>query len=49
VLTDPAEGGYGNHRIHAPGEIVTLPDSLGAKVSLDVAEILAAGGPEPAS
>ncbi|MEU9141480.1 Uma2 family endonuclease [Streptomyces sp. NPDC048404] len=48
VLTDPAEGGYGNHRIHAPGEIVTLPDSLGAKVTLDVAEILAAGRPEPA-
>ncbi|MET7985596.1 MULTISPECIES: Uma2 family endonuclease [unclassified Streptomyces] len=47
VLTDPAGGGYGSHRIHAPGEVVALPDSIGAKVTLDVAEILAAGGPEP--
>ena len=43
VLTDPTEYDYTTHRIHAPGEIVTLPDSIGAKVSLDVAEILEAG------
>ncbi|MFE1292021.1 Uma2 family endonuclease [Streptomyces sp. NPDC058751] len=48
VLTDPAGGGYGNHRVHAPGELVALPDTIGAKVTLDVAEILASGGPEPA-
>ena len=46
VLTDPAEGTYANHRIHAPGELVTLPDTLGAKVTLDVAEILKAGQPQ---
>jgi Uma2 family endonuclease len=43
VLTDPAEDEYATHRVHAPGEVVALPDSLGAKVTLDVAEILAAG------
>ncbi|MGA5894117.1 Uma2 family endonuclease [Streptomyces venetus] len=48
VLTDPAESGYENHRPHAPGEIVTLPDSIGAKVTLDVAEILKAGQPKQA-
>ena len=46
VLTDPATGEYTNHRIHAPGELVTLPDTLGAKVTLDVAEILKAGQPK---
>ncbi|MCX4764532.1 Uma2 family endonuclease [Streptomyces sp. NBC_01275] len=45
VLTDPANSEYGNHRVHAPGEQVTLPDSIGAKVTLDVAEILRAGRP----
>ncbi|MDT0466792.1 Uma2 family endonuclease [Streptomyces gibsoniae] len=43
VLTDPQDGGYATHRVHAPGELVTLPDSLGAKVTLDVKEILDAG------
>ncbi|MBD3011104.1 MULTISPECIES: Uma2 family endonuclease [unclassified Streptomyces] len=43
VLTDPAAGGYDTHRVHAPGEQITLPDSIGAKVTLDVAELLAAG------
>ncbi|MGW5252676.1 Uma2 family endonuclease [Streptomyces sp. NPDC004012] len=43
VLTDPSEGDYATHRVHAPGELVTLPDSLGAKVTLDVKEILDAG------
>ncbi|MFE1313646.1 Uma2 family endonuclease [Streptomyces sp. NPDC058755] len=45
VLTDPAGDAYENHRPHAPGEMVALPDSLGAKVTLDVAEILEAGRP----
>ncbi|MGW5035783.1 Uma2 family endonuclease [Streptomyces nigra] len=43
VLTEPAEDTYANHRPHAPGEIVTLPDSIGAKVTLDVAAVLEAG------
>ncbi|MEU6224069.1 Uma2 family endonuclease [Streptomyces sp. NPDC047042] len=43
VLTDPTNGDYETHRIHAPGELVTLPDSIGAKVTLDVTEILKAG------
>ncbi|MFF4210506.1 Uma2 family endonuclease [Streptomyces sp. NPDC001796] len=43
VLTDPAGNGYENHRPYAPGETVTLPGSIGAEVTLDVAEILKAG------
>lgn len=46
VLTDPTGSEYTNHRPHAPGEIVTLPDSVGAKVTLDVDEILKAGQPK---
>ena len=34
---------YVNHRVHAPGEVVTLPDSIGAKVTLNVTEFLEAG------
>ncbi|MFI8350420.1 Uma2 family endonuclease [Streptomyces sp. NPDC085596] len=45
VLTEPAEGTYGTHRIHSPGETVDLPDSIGAKVTLDVAAIIEAGRP----
>jgi hypothetical protein len=48
VLTGPDGNGYENHRRHAPGEIVALPDSIGAKVTLDTAEILKAGQPEKA-
>ncbi|MFD7770380.1 Uma2 family endonuclease [Streptomyces sp. NPDC059787] len=43
VLTDPVESEYATHRFHSPGQLVTLPDSIGAKVTLDVAEILEAG------
>lgn len=46
VLTDPQAGAYGSHRIYAPGELATLPDTLGAKVTLDVEELLAAGRPQ---
>ncbi|UUU31368.1 Uma2 family endonuclease [Streptomyces sp. CA-210063] len=46
VLTDPAGDTYANHRVHAPGEIVTLPESIGAKVALDVEAILKAGQPK---
>ncbi|WP_328438888.1 Uma2 family endonuclease [Streptomyces sp. NBC_00457] len=45
VLTDPAGDTYENHRPYVPGEIATLPDTLGAKVTLDVDEILKAGQP----
>lgn len=43
VLTDPAEDGYDSHRVHAPGERITLPPSLGAEVKLDVESLLKAG------
>ncbi|OWA09047.1 hypothetical protein B9W62_14820 [Streptomyces sp. CS113] len=43
VLTDPTGADYSTHRVHSPGETVTLPDSLGAEVTLDVGGILAAG------
>ncbi|MBT2544564.1 Uma2 family endonuclease [Streptomyces sp. ISL-44] len=47
VMTDPAGGTYESHRVLAAGELATLPDSLGAKVTLDVDELLAAGRPQP--
>ncbi|MGW4414950.1 hypothetical protein [Streptomyces misionensis] len=34
---------YASHRVHGPGETVALPDSLGAKVTLDVEQIIRAG------
>ncbi|MGW7239149.1 Uma2 family endonuclease [Streptomyces sp. NPDC054804] len=46
VLTNPTGDKYENHRPHAPGELVTLPDSIGAKVTLDVDQILKAGQPK---
>ncbi|MFM9369478.1 Uma2 family endonuclease [Streptomyces sp. Da 82-17] len=45
VLTNPARDSYATHHIHHPGEKVTLPESIGAEVTLDVAEILKAGEP----
>ncbi|MEV7416384.1 Uma2 family endonuclease [Streptomyces sp. NPDC089919] len=47
VLTEPQADGYETHRVHAPGELVTLPESIGAKVTLDVAEVLRAAAPKP--
>ncbi|MGW3285457.1 Uma2 family endonuclease [Streptomyces sp. NPDC001002] len=46
VLTDPTGDDYESHRPHSPGELVLLPDSIGAEVTLDVAEILKAGQPK---
>jgi hypothetical protein len=46
VLTDLSADMYASHRVHAPGEVVALPDSIGAKVTLDVDEILKAGQPK---
>ncbi|MGV9353044.1 Uma2 family endonuclease [Streptomyces misionensis] len=43
VLTDPTGSEYESHRVHAPGETVALPDSLGAKVTLDVEQVIRAG------
>ncbi|MDT0547010.1 MULTISPECIES: Uma2 family endonuclease [Streptomyces] len=43
VLTDPFANEYNHHRVYAAGERVTLPDSIGAEVTLDVAAILATG------
>ncbi|KIZ14331.1 Uma2 family endonuclease [Streptomyces natalensis] len=40
LLTDPSDGTYRSHRVHAPGERVTLPASIGAEVKIDVAAIL---------
>ncbi|KIZ14332.1 Uma2 family endonuclease [Streptomyces natalensis] len=40
VLTQPMEDGYGLHSVHAAGEKVTLPESIGAEVILDVTQIL---------
>ncbi|MFJ7148822.1 Uma2 family endonuclease [Streptomyces sp. NPDC100445] len=45
VLTDLDGSEYSSHRVHAPGETVTLPDSIGAEVVLDVARIIEAGRP----
>ncbi|MFD8297694.1 Uma2 family endonuclease [Streptomyces bauhiniae] len=45
LFTDPAEGQYAHHHVHSPGELVALPDSIGAKVTLDVAAIIEAGRP----
>lgn len=43
VLTEPSENTYDSHRIHAAGEQITLPESIGAEVKLDVAQLLQAG------
>ncbi|MBT2412888.1 Uma2 family endonuclease [Streptomyces sp. ISL-12] len=43
VLTEPVADEYDQHQVFAPGQSVTLPASLGAEVTLDVGEILAAG------
>ncbi|MGW3630699.1 Uma2 family endonuclease [Streptomyces sp. NPDC005122] len=45
VLTEPLGDEYAGHRVHAPGELAVLPDSIGAKVTLDVNEVLKAGQP----
>ncbi|MFE0193852.1 Uma2 family endonuclease [Streptomyces sp. NPDC058989] len=45
VLHDPLANGYDTHRLYAPGEHATLPDSVGGAVTLDVAAILRAARP----
>ncbi|GGT14171.1 Uma2 family endonuclease [Streptomyces atratus] len=43
VLTEPLADGYDSHQVYAPGQQVTLPASIGAEVTLDVADLLKAG------
>ncbi|GGK44487.1 Uma2 family endonuclease [Streptomyces flaveus] len=43
VLTEPAGSAYNSHRVHAPGETVTLPATIGAEVALDVEQLIKAG------
>jgi len=47
VLTDLVEDGYDVHRVHARGEHITLPDSIGAEVTLDVSTVLSAAQAAP--
>ncbi|MFE5240960.1 MULTISPECIES: Uma2 family endonuclease [unclassified Streptomyces] len=43
VLTEPLASGYDRHEVYAPGQQAPLPASIGAEVSLDVAELVRAG------
>ncbi|MFJ8850818.1 Uma2 family endonuclease [Streptomyces sp. NPDC102437] len=45
VLTEPMGGGYESHQVYAPGQTVTLPESIGAPVTLDVDALIKAGRP----
>ncbi|MFD0338413.1 hypothetical protein ACFVH0_06905 [Streptomyces sp. NPDC127117] len=45
VLTEPMGGGYDSHQVYAPGQTVTLPESIGAPVALDVDKLIQAGRP----
>ncbi|WEV25682.1 Uma2 family endonuclease [Streptomyces sp. 71268] len=45
VLRHPVANEYDEHRVHAPGQHVTLPDSIGAEITLDVAAVLDAARP----
>lgn len=47
VLTDLVEDGYDTHRVHARGAHVTLPESIGAEVTLDVTAVLTAAQTAP--
>jgi Uma2 family endonuclease len=46
VLTSPLADWYDSHQVYAAGQSVTLPGSIGAEATLDVAEILKAGRPK---
>ncbi|MDJ0465948.1 Uma2 family endonuclease [Streptomyces sp. H27-C3] len=47
VLTEPDGTEYVSHRVYAPGQQAPLPDSIGAKVTLDVEALLKAGARKP--
>ncbi|MFJ9442970.1 Uma2 family endonuclease [Kitasatospora sp. NPDC101235] len=42
VLTDPKDGEYRLHAVHHPGQSFTLPESIGASVTLSVDDVLTA-------
>lgn len=42
VLTDPQDGEYRVHAVHHPGRSFTLPESIGASVTLSVDDVLTA-------
>ncbi|NEC10597.1 Uma2 family endonuclease [Streptomyces sp. SID7909] len=47
VLTEPLGSSYDRHEVYAPGQQAPLPASIGAEVSLDVAELIQAGRAKP--
>ncbi|GAA2987377.1 Uma2 family endonuclease [Kitasatospora sp. NPDC006786] len=42
VLTEPDDGEYRVHAVHHPGQSFTLPESIGASVTLSVDDVLTA-------
>ncbi|WP_030055609.1 MULTISPECIES: Uma2 family endonuclease [Streptomyces] len=40
VLTEPRDGEYRVHAVHHPGQSLTLPESIGAAVTLSVDDVL---------
>ncbi|MFF7989457.1 Uma2 family endonuclease [Kitasatospora xanthocidica] len=42
VLSDPKDGEYRVHAVHHPGQSFTLPESIGASVTLSVDDVLTA-------
>ncbi|HET6857234.1 MAG TPA: Uma2 family endonuclease [Streptomyces sp.] len=44
VLTEPEVNEYDSHRAYDPGQQVVLPESIGAEVTLDAAELLKTEG-----
>ncbi|MEV7106847.1 Uma2 family endonuclease [Streptomyces atroolivaceus] len=47
VLTEPTGCTYDSHEVYAPGQSAVLPASIGADMTLDVAELVEAGRPRP--
>ncbi|MFC9248982.1 Uma2 family endonuclease [Streptomyces sp. NPDC057136] len=47
VLTEPVGGTYDRHEAYAPGQQAVLPVSIGAEVTLDVAELVKASQSRP--
>ncbi|CAM5459568.1 Uma2 family endonuclease [Streptomyces atroolivaceus] len=47
VLTEPTGCTYDSHEVYAPGQSAELPASIGADMTLDVAELVEAGRPRP--
>ncbi|WP_433547017.1 Uma2 family endonuclease [Streptomyces sp. CA-294286] len=47
VLTGPVAGDYAHHQVYASGQQAPLPESIGARLALDVDDILKAGHRKP--